>query len=138
MDLQAIELKAKKSKSLLEDERFKETVEDLRKMQLSVFANSGAPSFYLQSPFFPREAKNHGLLATEYELIIALFDVSVLFTSLIFGSFLLEKHMMFPLKLAPVIESSACILFGFIYNLHDKSTVILLGSVFRVAEGIGK
>ena len=42
MDLQAIELKAKKSKSLLEDERFKETVEDLRKMQLSVFANSGA------------------------------------------------------------------------------------------------
>ena len=42
MDLAAIELKAKKSKSLLEDERFIETVEDLRKMQLSVFANSGA------------------------------------------------------------------------------------------------
>ena len=43
MDLAAIELKAKKSKSLLEDERFKETVEDLRKMQLSVFASSSAP-----------------------------------------------------------------------------------------------
>ena len=42
MDLAAIELKAKKSKSLLEDDRFVETVEDLRKMQLSVFANSGA------------------------------------------------------------------------------------------------
>ena len=43
MDLAAIELKAKKSKSLLEDERFIETVEDLRKMQLSVFASSSAP-----------------------------------------------------------------------------------------------
>lgn len=42
MDLAAIELKAKKSKSLLEDDRFKETVQDLREMQLSVFASSSA------------------------------------------------------------------------------------------------
>ncbi len=43
MDLAAIELKAKKSKSLLEDDRFKEAVQDLREMQLSVFASSSAP-----------------------------------------------------------------------------------------------
>ena len=42
MDLAAIELKAKKSKSLLEDERFKETVEDLREMQFRIFADSSA------------------------------------------------------------------------------------------------
>ena len=42
MDLQAIELKAKKSKSLLEDDRFKETVEDLREMQFRIFADSSA------------------------------------------------------------------------------------------------
>ena len=75
---------------------------------------------------------------TAYWLQSTLFDVSVLFTSLIFGSFLLKKHMMFTLKLAPLIESSACILFGFIYTLDDKNTFILLGSVFRVVEGIGK
>jgi hypothetical protein len=42
MDLAAIELKAKKSKSLLEDERFTETVEDLREMQFRIFADSSA------------------------------------------------------------------------------------------------
>ena len=42
MDLAAIELKAKKSKSLLEDDRFKETVEDLREMQFRIFADSSA------------------------------------------------------------------------------------------------
>ena len=42
MDLQAIELKAKKSKSLLEDDRFKETVQDLREMQFRIFADSSA------------------------------------------------------------------------------------------------
>ena len=42
MDLAAIELKAKKSKSLLEDERFVEVLQDLRKTQFDVFANSSA------------------------------------------------------------------------------------------------
>jgi uncharacterized membrane protein len=42
MDLAAIELKAKKSKSLLEDERFLEVLQDLRKTQFDVFANSSA------------------------------------------------------------------------------------------------
>ena len=42
MDLAAIELKAKKSKSLLEDERFLEVLQDLRKTQFEVFANSSA------------------------------------------------------------------------------------------------
>ena len=43
MDLEDIKIKAKKPKTLLEDDRFIETVEDLRKMQLSVFASSSAP-----------------------------------------------------------------------------------------------
>ena len=42
MDLTAIELKAKKSKSLLEDERFVEVLQDLRKTQFEVFASSSA------------------------------------------------------------------------------------------------
>jgi len=42
MDLAAIELKAKKSKSLLEDERFLEVLQDLRKTQFDVFASSSA------------------------------------------------------------------------------------------------
>mgnify|MGYP003343972276 CR=1 FL=1 len=42
MDLAAIELKAKKSKSLLEDERFLEVLQDLRETQFDVFANSSA------------------------------------------------------------------------------------------------
>ena len=42
MDLAAIELKAKKSKSLLEDERFIEVLQDLRKTQFEVFASSSA------------------------------------------------------------------------------------------------
>jgi uncharacterized membrane protein len=42
MDLAAIELKAKKSKSLLEDERFVEVLQDLRKTQFEVFASSSA------------------------------------------------------------------------------------------------
>ncbi len=42
MDLAAIELRAKKSKSLLEDERFLEVLQDLRKTQFDVFASSNA------------------------------------------------------------------------------------------------
>ena len=42
MDLAAIELKAKKSKSLLQDERFLEVIQDLRKIQFDVFASSSA------------------------------------------------------------------------------------------------
>ena len=92
----------------------------------------------LQSPFFPREAEDHGLSATEYGMVMALFDFSVLVTSLIFGSCLQDQHMMKALKVAPVIEGVACIVFGFIDGVENKITFTVVASMLRVTEGLGK
>ena len=91
----------------------------------------------LQAPFFPKEAENHGLTATEYGLAISLFDISALITSFVFGYVSKGNRETLIFKVSPFIEGLSCILFGCTSLIQNKLIFIGIVILLRATEGLG-
>ena len=92
----------------------------------------------LQAPFFPAESEAHQLSASEYGIIISLFDTSVAIFSPIWSLYLTEKNVLMLYKLAPFIVGVSCTLFGLVNLINYKLLYILISSALRILEGLGK
>ena len=93
--------------------------------------------FSLQAPFYPREAEAKGLKATQYGLVIGIFELVVFIVSPIIGANLQRLELKRTLTVSVVVEGISSSTFGTLAMVDDAKTFLSLSFVLRIIEACG-
>lgn len=96
-----------------------------------------AACFCLQGPFYPREAESKGASATQYGLVLGIFQLVVFLVCPLYGKWgsrFGHKNMIIT---GVVTTAVSIILFGLLDNVNNTNSFIVLSIIVRVVEALG-
>ncbi|XP_025017265.1 MFS-type transporter SLC18B1-like [Tetranychus urticae] len=102
------------------------------------YANFAEAACYsLQAPFFPRVAEEKGASPAVYGFIFSILEVTILFTSPIFGKLVAYISCNILMQFGLAVSGLTVILFGFTIYLPNGITFISVCFIIRIIDGIG-
>lgn len=96
-----------------------------------------AACFCLQAPFYPREAESKGASATQYGLVLGIFQLVVFLVCPPYGKRVHRVGHKNMIITGTVITGVSIILFGLLDNVNNTNSFIALSIVLRVVEALG-